>query len=170
MTQSNVWFPWSVVAFLQVPVSLGWGTGSRYYIERFFRVRISKEQEQLKEAFKKYLSPQMLDKLSEDGFKMKFGGEKVEAAMIFTDLESFTNMCERVGDAERIVEALSDYFERTTTHIFEYDGGRRTLPQMQVHDLFMNLNKLWSPVKAPFEAPQRITQSATGANTCCGTA
>lgn len=122
MTQSNVWFPWSVVAFLQVPVSLGWGTGSRYYIERFFRVRISKEQEQLKEAFKKYLSPQMLDKLSEDGFKMKFGGEKVEAAMIFTDLESFTNMCERVGDAERIVEALSDYFERTTTHIFEYDG------------------------------------------------
>ena len=32
------------------------------------------------------------------------------------------NMCERVGDAERIVEALSDYFERTTGHIFNYDG------------------------------------------------
>ena len=122
MTQGNMWFPWSVAAFLQVPVALGWGTGSRYYIERFFRVKIGKEQKQLKEAFKKYLSPQMLDKLSEDGFKMKFGGEKVEAAMIFTDLEAFTNMCERVGDAERIVEALSDYFERTTTHIFDYDG------------------------------------------------
>ncbi|MBQ33162.1 MAG: hypothetical protein CL923_11880 [Deltaproteobacteria bacterium] len=122
MTQSNMWFPWSVVAFLQIPVALGWGSGSRYYIERFFRVKLGKEQQQLKDAFEKYLSPQMLDKLSEDGFKMKFGGEKVEAAMMFTDLESFTNMCERVGDAERIVEALSDYFERTTGHIFDHDG------------------------------------------------
>ena len=41
---------------------------------------------------------------------------------MFTDLESFTNMCERVGDPERIVEALSDYFERTTGHIFDHDG------------------------------------------------
>jgi len=122
MTQSNMWFPWSVVAFLQIPVALGWGSGSRYYIERFFRVKLGKEQQQLKDAFEKYLSPQMLDKLSEDGFKMKFGGEKVEAAMMFTDFESFTNMCERVGDAERIVEALSDYFERTTGHIFDHDG------------------------------------------------
>ncbi len=122
MTQSNMWFPWSVVAFLQIPVALGWGSGSRYYIERFFRVKLGKEQQQLKDAFEKYLSPQMLDKLSEDGFKMKFGGEKVEAAMMFTDLESFTNMCEWVGDAERIVEALSDYFERTTGHIFDHDG------------------------------------------------
>jgi adenylate cyclase len=77
----------------------------------------------LKDAFEKYLSPQALDKLTEDGFQMKFGGEKVEAAMMFTDLESFTNMCERVGDPERIVEALSDYFERTTGHIFDHDGG-----------------------------------------------
>ncbi|MAT46237.1 MAG: hypothetical protein CMO35_02265 [Verrucomicrobiaceae bacterium] len=122
MTRGNVWYPWSVVAFLQVPVALGWGSGSRYYIERFFRVKLGREQQQLKEAFKKYLSPQMLEKLSGDGFKMKFGGEKVEAAMMFTDLEAFTNMCERVGDAERIVEALSDYFERTTGHIFDHDG------------------------------------------------
>lgn len=122
MIQTNVWFPWSVVAFLQIPVALGWGSGSRYYIERFFRVKLGKEQQQLKDAFEKYLSPQALDKLTEDGFQMKFGGEKVEAAMMFTDLESFTNMCEQVGDPERIVEALSDYFERTTGHIFDHDG------------------------------------------------
>lgn len=122
MKQGHMWFPWSVAAFLQVPVALGWGSGSRYYIERFFRAKLGREQQQLKEAFKKYLSPQMLEKLSEDGFRMKFGGEKVEAAMMFTDLEAFTNMCERVGDAERIVDALSDYFERTTGHIFEHDG------------------------------------------------
>lgn len=120
--QTQFWFPWSVVAFLQIPVALGWGTGSRFYIERFFREKIGKEQQYLKEAFEKYLSPQMLAQLTEDGFQMKFGGEKVEAAMMFTDLESFTDMCERVGDPEKIVEALSDYFERTTGHIFDHEG------------------------------------------------
>jgi len=120
--QANFWFPWSVVAFLQIPVALGWGTASRFYIERFFRVKLSTEQKYLKEAFEKYLSPQMLEKLTEDGFQMKFGGEKVMAAMMFTDLEAFTNMCERVGDPEKIVEVLSDYFERTTEHIFAHDG------------------------------------------------
>jgi len=122
MQQAHFWFPWSVAAFLQIPVALGWGTGSRFYIEKFFREKLSKEQQFLKDAFEKYLSPQMLDRLTKDGFQMKFGGEKVEAAMMFTDLESFTNMCERVGDPEKIVEALSDYFERTTGHIFDHEG------------------------------------------------
>ena len=122
MTQGNAWFPWSVVAFLQIPVALGWGSGSRYYIERFFRVKLGREQQQLKDTFQKYLSPQMLDKLSEDGFQMKLGGEKVKAAMMFTDLESFTAMCEKVADPERIVQGLNDYFEQTTGHIFDHDG------------------------------------------------
>jgi adenylate cyclase len=53
---------------------------------------------------------------------MKVGGEKIHGAMMFTDLENFTNMCERVGDPERIVATLNDYFERTTCHIFDDDG------------------------------------------------
>jgi len=118
----GVWFPWSVVALLQVPVAYVWGTGSRFYVERFFRVKLGEEQRQLREAFAKYVSPQMLDLLTEQGFQIKTGGEKVEAAVIFTDLANFTTMCERVGDPERIVATLNDYFERTTAHIFEQDG------------------------------------------------
>ena len=122
INEARVWFPWSLTAFLQMPVALGWGMASKFYIERFFRVKLTEEQRMLKDAFEKYLSPQMLDRLTEDGFHMKFGGEKVPCAMMFTDLESFTNMCEKVGDPERIVEALSDYFERTTGHIFDHEG------------------------------------------------
>jgi adenylate cyclase len=122
MHLARFWFPWTAVAFAQVPVAMVWGIGSHFYIERFFRMKLSEEQKMLKQAFEKYLSPQMLDRLTEDGFQMKFGGEKVPAAMMFTDLESFTNMCEKVGDPERIVEALSDYFERTTGHIFDHEG------------------------------------------------
>jgi class 3 adenylate cyclase len=118
----RVWFPWSVVAFLQIPVGFVWGTGSHFYIERFFRVKLGEEQRQLRDAFAKYLSPQMLDRLTTEGFRMRVGGEKIEAAMMFTDLEEFTNMCEKVGDPERIVATLNDYFERTTYHIFDHDG------------------------------------------------
>jgi adenylate cyclase len=116
------WFPWSVVAFLQIPVAVVWGTASHFYIERFFRAKLTEEQRQLREAFAKYLSPQMLDRLTSEGFRMKVGGEKVEAAILFTDIEDFTNMSERVGDPEKIVSTLNEYFERTTRHVFDDDG------------------------------------------------
>lgn len=122
LQHDGVWFPWSVAAFVQIPVALGWGTAAHFYIERFFRAKLGEEQRQLREAFAKYLSPQMLDRLTAEGFKMRVGGEKVEAAMMFTDLENFTDLCEKVGDPERIVSTLNEYFERTTSHIFDDDG------------------------------------------------
>ncbi|WP_035615972.1 adenylate/guanylate cyclase domain-containing protein [Haloferula sp. BvORR071] len=118
----KTWLLWSVPAFLQIPVAALWGGLANFYIERHFRVKLSEEQRQLREAFAKYVSPQMLDRLTAEGFRMKVGGEKIHGAMMFTDLENFTNMCERVGDPERIVATLNDYFERTTCHIFDDDG------------------------------------------------
>ncbi|MGV3658634.1 MAG: adenylate/guanylate cyclase domain-containing protein, partial [Prosthecobacter sp.] len=81
-----------------------------------------KEQEKLREAFSKYLSEPMLKRLTQEGFHLDPGGDKAQAAMMFTDIESFTDMCQRVRDPERIVENLNGYFERTTGHIFDHDG------------------------------------------------
>lgn len=118
----RVWFPWSVVALVQLPVGLVGGTAANFYIERFFRVRITEEQEQLRDAFRRYLSPQMLDRITSENFHLKLGGDKVQATMLFTDLENFTDMCQAVGDPDLIVENLNGYFERTTGHIFDHDG------------------------------------------------
>ncbi len=118
----SFWFPWSVIAFLQVPVALVWGVASHSYVERFFRIQLSEEQRKIREAFTKYLSPQMLDRLTAEGFTTDLGGEKVDAAMIFTDLENFTQMCAQIRDPQRIVETMNGYFERTTASIFEHDG------------------------------------------------
>ena len=122
MRYGNFWFPWSVVSFLQVPAALVWGIASSSYIERFFRIKISAEQEAIRAAFAKYLSPQMLERLTSQGFTTNLGGESVQAAMMFTDLESFTDMCDRIRDPQRIVQTLNDYFERTTASIFDNDG------------------------------------------------
>lgn len=118
----RLWFPWSIAAFVQIPVAVVWGTAAHFCIERFFRVKLGEEQRQLRDAFAKYLSPQMLDRLTAEGFKMRVGGEKIEAAMMFTDLENFTDLCEKVGDPERIVRTLNEYFEQTASHIFDGDG------------------------------------------------
>ena len=122
MHYRGIWFPWSVVAFLQIPVAVVWGIAARSYIERFFRIKLTAEQEAIRAAFAKYLSPQMLDRLTAEGFKTDLGGEKIQAVMLFTDLESFTDMCERTGDPQRVVQTLNDYFERTTGSIFDSDG------------------------------------------------
>jgi adenylate cyclase len=116
------WFPWPVAAFLQLPVALVWGVAANLYVERHFRIKLSEEQRAIREAFSKYLSPQMLDRLTREGFTIDPGGEKIQAAMMFTDLENFTNMCERIGDPQRIVDTMNHYFERTTSSIFAHDG------------------------------------------------
>ncbi|NNC90456.1 MAG: adenylate/guanylate cyclase domain-containing protein [Akkermansiaceae bacterium] len=119
---AGTWFPWSVVAFAQVPAALVWGSGAHFYVERFFRIKLSEEQKAIREAFARYLSPQMLDQLTEKGFEMKLGGERLRAGLVFTDLENFTAMCERVDDPEWVVNTLNGYFERTTEQIFKHDG------------------------------------------------
>lgn len=116
------WFPWSAIAFMQIPLALVWGIAAHAYVERFFRMKLTDEQKVMREAFAKYTSPQMLDQMIRQNFSANLGGEKVRVAIMFTDLEGFTNMCERVSDPERIVEVLNEYFQRTTGSVFDHDG------------------------------------------------
>ncbi len=118
----KVWFPWSVAAFLQLPLALGWSIAVHFYVERFVSKKLTEEKRVLREAFAKYLSPKMLDRLTEENFTLRPGGDKIHVAMMFTDIESFTDMCQRVRQPERIVDILNGYFENTTGHIFDHDG------------------------------------------------
>ncbi len=118
----GIWFPWSVPAFVQIPVALVWGIGSNAYIERFLKLRLSEEQGRLKEAFSRLVSPKVLHQLEKRGYDVKPGGERIMAAIIFTDIEGFTEMSEKVKNPEQIVATLNDYFKRTTSHIFDYNG------------------------------------------------
>ena len=118
----GVWFPWSVPAFVQIPVALVWAIGSNAYIERFLKLRLSEEQGRLKEAFSRLVSPKVLQQLEQSGYDVKPGGDRVIAAIMFTDIEGFTEMSEKVKNPEQIVATLNDYFKRTTRHIFDYNG------------------------------------------------
>jgi adenylate cyclase len=116
------WFPWTVPAFIQIPVALAWGSAANYYAERFILRKVTREWDRLRDVFTRYLSPQMLSKLEERDFQVDLGGEVSRVALMFTDLESFSGMSERVRQPKKILETLNDYFERTTGHIFDHDG------------------------------------------------
>ena len=57
-----------------------------------------------------------------DQIHVRGSGHEIHAAIMFTDIESFTNISQRVRDHERIVDTLNEYLEQATTRIFDHDG------------------------------------------------
>jgi adenylate cyclase len=60
--------------------------------------------------------------IAERNFNLAPGGEKVVATLLFTDLEGFTTLSEKLGDSARLGQVLTDYFTRTTDQILA-EGG-----------------------------------------------
>lgn len=110
----GTWFNWLVPAAAQTSVALLWSVGFQYLIE-------SRRKRELRRAFASYLSPYMADQIANSEFDLSLGGKEVEATIMFTDLEGFTNMSESLPPAE-VSRILISYFNETTRAIREQDG------------------------------------------------
>jgi adenylate cyclase len=64
----------------------------------------------------------MADRIANSEFDLKPGGKLVEATVMFTDLEGFTTLSEKLNDPEKLSEILTRYFTQTTGHVLENDG------------------------------------------------
>jgi len=110
----HLWFSWLVPAGAQTSVALIWSVGFQYVIE-------SRRRRELRRAFASYLSPYMADQIANSEFDLSLGGKEVEATIMFTDLEGFTNMSETLPPAE-VSRILTTYFNETTRAILDEDG------------------------------------------------
>ncbi len=73
-------------------------------------------------TLKKYVAPQIVDKLSKDGkFELHLGGEKKHIAVLFVDVRGFTTMSESLPP-EDVVSILNKYLSVTTNAVFSNDG------------------------------------------------
>ena len=113
--QGLLWWNWSVPVLLQIPSAFVLAVGSRYYLEE-------RQRRKLRQAFGLYLSPELATEIADRNFTLTPGGEKVEATLLFTDLEGFTSLSEKLGDSARVGLVLQDYFTRTTDEILAEKG------------------------------------------------
>ena len=110
-----LWGNWAVPVVVQIPVAVGLAVTSRYYLEE-------RRKRKLRSAFGFYLYPELAEEIAEHDFALTPGGDKVVATIIFTDLENFTTLSEKLGDSARLGEVLTAYFTRTTDKILAEKG------------------------------------------------
>ncbi len=75
----------------------------------------------IKQAFRHYLSGEVIEKILRDPKHLELGGEKRELTIMFTDLAGFSSFSERLGPVE-LTALLNDYLSEMTDIIMD-EGG-----------------------------------------------
>ena len=80
-----------------------------------------KQKRYIKEAFKQYLSPLVIEQLIANPDKLKLGGERREISIFFSDIEGFTSISEKLSP-EKLTEFLNIYLSKMTDIILNSGG------------------------------------------------
>jgi adenylate cyclase len=75
----------------------------------------------IKNAFKQYLSPAVIEELIQHPERLKLGGERRELSVFFSDLEGFTSISEKL-EPEELTALLNEYLS-AMTDIIQEEGG-----------------------------------------------
>jgi adenylate cyclase len=75
----------------------------------------------IKNAFKQYLSPAVIEELIQHPERLKLGGERRELSVFFSDLEGFTGISEKL-EPEELTALLNEYLS-AMTDIIQEEGG-----------------------------------------------
>ncbi len=76
----------------------------------------------IREAFSKYLAPEVVDQLISSPNKLVLGGERREITAFFSDVQGFTSISEKLAP-EELVELLNEFLTEITDIIMKYQGG-----------------------------------------------
>ena len=79
------------------------------------------EKRWLRQAFKRYISPVLVESIIAHPERLELGGEEVEATVIFADLEGFTSLSEGMPPHD-LVLLLNAYFTPMTRIILAHQG------------------------------------------------
>jgi adenylate cyclase len=80
-----------------------------------------RRQRWVRQAFARYLSPNLVSYLVDNPEKLELGGARRECSFIFTDLASFTNLMESL-DPVVAVTLLNEYLDNMIRIAFEHEG------------------------------------------------
>ena len=82
----------------------------------------SREKRFLDNAFKQYISPELIDEMVNNEIMPTLGGEKSNITAYFTDIARFSTFSEKIGDPSRLVELLNEYLTAMTDTLLDNKG------------------------------------------------
>jgi HD-GYP domain-containing protein (c-di-GMP phosphodiesterase class II) len=75
----------------------------------------------LRYAFSRYVSHQLVDSILSDPDEIKLGGERRKVTILFADIRGFTSMAENMKP-EEVVDLLNTYLSGLTDVVFKFEG------------------------------------------------
>lgn len=82
----------------------------------------SRDKKFLNDAFKQYISPELIQEMIDKEMKPTLGGTKSEISAYFTDIASFSTFSEKIGDPTKLVELLNEYLSAMTDTLTQHRG------------------------------------------------
>jgi adenylate cyclase len=110
---SKLWVP-VIEPIMIVLISFGVVFSYRYATEE-------KNKRFLKGVFSHYVTPSVVNDLLENPDKIKLGGERKICTVLFSDVQGFTTISEKL-EPEELVALLNEYLTAMTNIVFKYDG------------------------------------------------
>ncbi len=80
-----------------------------------------KEKRWLRKAFSQYLSPTVIEEITNNPDKLKLGGVKTDVTILFSDIRGFTSISEKL-EPEQITNILNEYLTPMSDIVFKYEG------------------------------------------------
>lgn len=114
-----------------------------------------KQKRFIKNAFRQYLSPKVIEQLIAHPERLKLGGERRTLSIFFSDLQGFTSIAEGL-DPEELTSLLNEYLS-AMTEIIQDEGGT---VDKYVGDAII---AFWN---APLEQPDHVARCARAALRC----
>jgi adenylate cyclase len=87
----------------------------------FQATREERLKRQIREAFSRYLNPEVTELVAEDPSRLRLGGERYEITVLFSDIRGFTTISEQLAP-EVLGELLTEYLSAMTDIVFKHDG------------------------------------------------
>lgn len=112
-TRFNIVMP-AISPMVGIVVAYVGSTAYHYVTER-------KQRLMIKTMFSTYVNPTVVDELIAHPEKLKLGGERKELTVLFSDIEGFTTISEKMP-SEDLVSLLNEYFSEMTEIILSNNG------------------------------------------------
>lgn len=110
-------------AGLWLPVFAAMGSAVTMYVacNGIAFVAERRRRAEIRRAFSYYVSEEVVDHVMAHPERLALGGERREVTMMFTDLEGFTPLTERLGP-EQVTQILNLHFSRATAIVKKHRG------------------------------------------------